>query len=563
MENEIVNNERVTYKADQTPPVSVLIFSAIQNMLLVISLGMSVSVVLSKTCGLDLEYSSSLLSACLFGMGIQGILQTIKGKYIGSGFLSMSTVETATIAVCVMSAEIGGIPLVLGMTIFSGLLKFVLGSFTFKLRKLFTPEVTGSLIFLLGINLIPTGFKYFLGSAESGVYDYRHIITSVATLIVMLVCTLFIKKLKHYSAIIGIAFGFIFSYIIGIFDSSSILELSKLKFVSLPVYKELSFAFDIRMVVPFAIVTIASLVDNIADFSAVQSANDNHIKKYDWKSITNGIRGGGLGTAISALIGCLPQSTATTNIGISKASGVTSRKVGYLACILMIVISVMPGVTGFLSLIPEPVLGAVLLFGMCYIMAGGFQTLITREIDDKKIFVIFLSIGFACSTIIPGLYSFIPDEIEKVIASPMIMGVIILIITSLLTRIGTKKKFNFTTGSNHNDIINLNKELEGVCKQWVTERKVLTNLQVCLDGLLEGLYEINTDTKSNIVVMYDQIQLKLRLESLDTKIKEDDVNIIEKTTSLSIAINTLRNVFDNVNVKVKDDKLYVNVDLDV
>lgn len=153
------------YTSSQVPPAAPLFFSSLQHMLLILSLGMAMPVSIARTAGLDLNLSGSLLSAALFCMGFSCILQTLKTRFIGSGYQSMSVADSAALSACILAAEIGGIPLVLGMTIFSGVLRFILGSFTFKLRRFFPAEVTGTMIFILGINLVPTALKNFLGTS--------------------------------------------------------------------------------------------------------------------------------------------------------------------------------------------------------------------------------------------------------------------------------------------------------------------------------------------------------------------------------------------------------------
>ena len=273
--------------------------------------------------------------------------------------------------------------------------------------------------------------KYFLGTSLPE-FNPTHLFVAVITLVVMLACTLFIKPLKPYTALVGILFGFTISAITGIFDISSFGQLADQPIIEFPIYKDLSYSFNPQLLIPFSVVTIAAIVDNIGDYSSSQSADNPKFEKPDWKSIEGGIRGSALGSFIAGFIGGPIQSTATTNIGIASASGITSRKVAYLASGMLIVAAFFPMISGALSLIPTPVLGAVLMFSICYIMAGGFSALATRSLDDKRIFVIFLSISFAVSTLIPGLYSFLPQKVQSVLCSPMVMGVGILLITTLL-----------------------------------------------------------------------------------------------------------------------------------
>lgn len=548
------------YRADETPPAGILFFSSLQQMLLALSLSMSLPVVISAAAGLDFAGSSSLMAAALFSIGIVGILQTVPGRFIGSGLQSISAADTATIAACVMAAELGGVPLVLGMSIFSCVLRFILGSFTSKIRKLFPPEVTGTMIFILGINLVPTGFKYFLGSSAEGAYDPHYLFVSVSTLLFMLTCSLFIKKLRPYSALAGIVFGFAVYALSGMLDPAQFHEMSKQPAISLPIYNKLSYSFDAALIVPFIVVTVAAVIDNIGDFSATQKANDPKRKKTDWSCVERGIRGGALGTLISVFIGGPLQATATTNIGIASATGITSRKVAYVSSALFILVSFFPRVAGLLSIIPQPVLGAVLLYSMCYIMAGGFSTLTALVLDDRRIFVVFLSVGFAASALIPGLYSFLPEDVEKIVASPMICGVGILLLMTLFVRIGTKKRVSFSTGVGSEDIIHLNKELENLCRQWSAERDLLRSLQISMDALCEGIYEIDPATKLHFNVLYDNLQLKMSVKSSDSAISE---TCFDEITNLSVTILMLKNMFDNVDIKYIDNSIAIKLDVDM
>ncbi len=549
------------YSAEQTPPPAPLFFSSLQHMLLALSLGMAVPVSVARVAGLDLAHSASLLAAAFFTMGVATLFQTYPGKFLGCGYQSMSVSDSAALAACLLAAEIGGVSLVLGMIIFSGVLKLLMSGFTFRMRKFFPAEVTGTMIFILGINIIPSAFKNFLGTSVNGTYDYMHLTVAVVTLIFMLACTLFIKPLKPYTALLGIGFGFLMAIVTGVFDVSSFAQLSNSSLIALPIYMDLSYSFDYRALVPFIVVTIASVVDNIGDFTAVQSSNDVNFKKPNWKSIENGIRGASIGTIISGLAGGPVQSTATTNIGIANASGITSRMVAYVASAMLIVASFFPMITGALAMIPSPVLGAVLMYSGCYIMAGGFSALSSRELDDQRTFVIFLSIFFAVSTLMPGVYSFLPKAVAQVIVSPMVMGVAILMITTLLSRIGANKKFTFITGVTPEYIPALNKELESICKQWGTEREVLRKLEISLDGLCEAVAEMDPRANLFFKVDYDELQLKLHIESRDCVLQnpEDSDNV----TTLEVSLMMLNNMFDNVKTKWDSGTFIIDMEVDI
>lgn len=557
-----VNKKKgLLYAADDRPPRGMTCLLSLQHMLLVISVGISVPVTLARAAGLDIQHSAAFLAASIFAMGVCTVLSTVPGRYIGSGRQCMSACESAALACSVLAVEKGGIPLVLGMVAFSGVVRFVLSHFAFRLRKLFPPEVTGTMIMILGINLIPTSFRFFLGS-NAAVHDPMHIIVAGATLVFMIVCALFIKPLRPYTALVGIVFGYILSIAVGIFDPSTLTTAVNGPVFSLPVYPELSYSFDPVMIMPFAIFAFVSLIDNIADLSSIQTLNQPGLKKVDWKRIGRGIRGSSVGTVATAFLGGTAQGTATANIGVAGATGVTSRIVAYVAAGMLIVLSFFPGITGIISVVPEPVLGAVLIYSLSYIMAGGFSTLRTRELDNRRIFAVFISIAAAISTMIPGLYSFVPKEISDIFVTPMVMGVIVLITLTLIGRIGTRKRFAFVSGVDDVAIEGLNGKIAEVCAQWGAEHSLMRNLQITLDGLCEALYEANPEVNVHFDIRYDQMQIRLHVEteSLAKTIEDEDS---KNGDPLNISLKMIRNVFDNVRIKNADGKLAIDMDADL
>ena len=88
----------VLYSSGQVPPAGPLFFSSLQHMLLILSLGMAMPVSIARTAGLDLNLSGSLLSAALFCMGFSCILQTLKTRFIGAGYQSMSVADSAALS---------------------------------------------------------------------------------------------------------------------------------------------------------------------------------------------------------------------------------------------------------------------------------------------------------------------------------------------------------------------------------------------------------------------------------------------------------------------------------
>ncbi|MDD4818168.1 MAG: solute carrier family 23 protein [Victivallaceae bacterium] len=558
--------KQVFYRPADRPPLMLTVFSALQHMLLVLSLGLALPVTIARTAGLTPGESGIFLSLALLTIGVTGILQTLPSRYFGNGCMDLSVSDSAALSACTLAAQLGGMPLVYGMTVLSGLFKGILGSFTYFFRKLFPPEVTGCMIFILGISIVPTGLKYFLGTGyymRTGDFSTLHLFVAICSLLVMLSCTIFSSVLKNYAVLFGIVAGFLLSFAVGIFDCGAVSELSATPVFRIPYPEKFDFAFDWRVAIPFMIVTIAAIVDNIGDYTAVQKISDPAFKRPDWRRIENGIRASGLGSMLAGLTGGVIQSTATANIGIAGATGVTSRVVGYIAGGILIALAFFPRAMGILMLIPEPVLGAVLIFSIAYIMAGGFSALSAVELDDRRIFVIFISIIFAVASMIPGLWTFVPQNIGVVILSPVVMGTVILLVMTVLTSLGTRRHIQFSSAVDAAAVQLLNTKLRDVCRRWCVSKNLSQSLIFGLDAVCEGLCVKGVDNQLGVALSYDRMQVKIKLTAGHPKLASVSLGGHGMPDELDLAIMMLKNRFESVRWRRSGETLTLNIETDL
>ena len=214
-------------------------------------------------------------------------------------------------------------------------------------------------------------------------------------------------------------------------------------------------------------------------------------------------------------------------------------------------------------LIPEPVLGAVLIFSISYIMAGGFSTLASVELDDRRIFVIFVSIIFSIATMIPGLWTFLPKEIALVLLSPIVMGTVILLFMNTLTSLGTRHRAQFTAGTDAAAIPRLNEKLKALCQQWCVSKTLCQNLTFGLDAVAESLCVNGVDNELKIDLAYDRMQIKIKLTADHPNIPQPGAKNNDSPDELDLALLMLKNRFDHVRWERKGSKLILNIDADL
>jgi len=168
-----------------------------------------------------------------------------------------------------------------------------------------------------------------------------------------------------------------------------------------------------------------------------QKINNDDWAEPDMKSISNGLLAGGLGTLTAGIFGGMGVSTSSSNIGVSAATGATSRRIGIFAGVLFILFACFPKITSIFAIMPKPVMGAILIFVTCYMISAGIQILLTIDFDIQKIFIIGTSIIFGLSAdILPNLYNYVPTGVKAIFSSSLTLSTVLAISLTQIFKIG-------------------------------------------------------------------------------------------------------------------------------
>ena len=137
------------------------------------------------------------------------------------------------------------------------------------------------------------------------------------------------------------------------------------------------------------------------------------------------------------MIGGMGQNSSAGGIGLAIASGVTSRYVGFIVGGTFVVLAFLPKISVLFTIMPKPVIGALLTVGVVFILVTGMQILLARMLDTRKTFVIGLSLIFGLSVdILPVLYTNVPPDMKVVFASSFSVATVVAIGLNLLFRLG-------------------------------------------------------------------------------------------------------------------------------
>lgn len=512
--------------------------------------------------GASMVQAGFFVSMSLLSGGIAVILQALNKKGIGSGYFAPSVCEPAYISASVMAAKIGGLPLVLGMTALSGIFEIVLSRIIHRLRRIFTPEVMGLVVTMVGISVIPVATRNFLGI----VGDSTHInpdvlIVSMITLGTMVAITVWSKgKLRLFSVIIGMITGYVVSYLTGLMPDAHLRQIFDKPLLALPDITMLSWSFDASLIIPFLVASLCTSVKTIGNLTTCQKINDADWKRPDMPSLKKGLLADGISVSISGLLGGMGQSTASSNIGLSVGTGATSRQIAFTTGGILIALAFLPRFAEIFVVMPQPVMGATPLFAVCFIIFTGLQIMMSRMMDPRKIFILGISMIFGLSvTALLNVYSQIQIPwLRPIFGSSLYLSTLLAIGLTVIFQIGLKKKVYHVLEPGKTTYEHITDVMEKQGALWGARPGVIAQATQALNELLELITVLDLTKKPiQLEMMFDEFNLNLTLQ-YDGKplaLTDDYIDPLSVDTDISItqlSLRLIRKDADEITVSERD-----------
>src|SRR5262245_52987885 len=494
---------------DKPPPVTVLLLG-LQHIYVMSSGWILVAVVVTAIGGSE-EQAANVIRMSMIASGLGTILQSLANSPVGSGYLCPLSSGPAYIAASVSAGRVGGLPLIFGLTLASGLFEGLLSRVMGRLRPLFPPEVTGLVVTMVGIELVTLGCPRFLGFTETkGALNGASTAVAVITLLAMIGPTVWGKgKLRLYPLLIGLGAGYISAYALDVLKIERLGAFLSAPLVSLPQRAAAGLSFNLAVLPAFLVAALASTLKGVGDLTLCQKINDADWRRTDMKSVSGGIAAGGICTGLSGLFGGMGQSTFSSNVGFSLATGATSRSIALGIGALIILLAFFPKLAAVFVTIPEPVMGAIVVYVACYMIIAGVQVMTSRMLDSRRTFVIGIALIFGLSVdMVPGLYRNVPVMLEPMFASALAVSTILVVLLNLLFRIGVTRRhvLELTGEAESSDVIFDFMETHG--SAWGARRDVIQRAAAALNEFAETAAALElARAKIEVQVSFDEFNL--------------------------------------------------------
>lgn len=500
------------YSRDEMPPIPTALLLGIEH-IFILSISFIFPVVIVSEIGGTPEDAQNLICMAMIATGLTTILQSINKGPVGSGYLCPLVNGPAFIPASLLAGKAGGLALIFGMTAAGGMFEGLFSLVVAKLRRFFPPEVTGTIVLMVGIEVIPIAIPKFFGIDKAHTVPYMpSLLIAIFTLAVIASFNVWGKgKMKLYSLLIGMAAGYMASLAIGLLGADSLKILVDSPLFLIPELGRFGISFNYLFIVPFAIAALSSALKTMGDLAICQKINDASWKRMDMISVSKGIRACAVGNLMSGLLGALGQSVSSSNIGLSIATGATSRYIGFAAGIVLIILAFVPKLASIFVIMPTPVMGASLVFAVCFMILAGMQIIMSRMIDARKTFVIGLSIIFGLSfDYVPGLFSSVHPWAGILFSSSLSVATISAILLNMFFRIGVGKSatLELEPGVDSSEKIFSFMEKQGGA--WGARHDVILNATAALAEFLELASIMGLAGKKILVkVQFDEFNLDI------------------------------------------------------
>ncbi len=421
---------------DEKLHLSRLVPAALQHIAAMYAGVVTPPLIIGQAVRLDTAGQTRLIAASLLIAGVATLLQTLGVKgLVGNRLPFVNAASSAGIAPMLAIAETNArgdqLPAIYGAVMVAGVFCLAIGPFFGRLLRFFPPLVTGVVITLIGVTLMPVPVAWAQGgdrtAADFG--DMKYLGLAAFTLVVILMIQRFGRGfVKQVALLLGLLIGTLAAIPFGMADFGA---LRSAPVAALPT----PFAFGTPEFQPAAIlslclVMLVLMTESSAGMLAIGEICD---RETSGRTITRGLRTDGLATLLGPVFGGFPTSAFAQNVGVVSLTKVRSRYVVAAAGGALLVLGAFPVLGAVVSTVPMPVLGGagIVLFGS--IAVSGIRTLSEAGLDDSSnIILVAVSLGAGIIPLAaPTFYAEFPAWAQTVLGSGISAGALVAVSLNL------------------------------------------------------------------------------------------------------------------------------------
>ncbi|AWZ48954.1 purine permease [Clostridiaceae bacterium 14S0207] len=422
---------QLMYGVNDKPKILIQILLALQHIFAAFGGIIVVPIVVSAALKFDVKTSTLLISSTILAAGVATFIQSKGVGPIGSRVACIMGTDFTFVAPSISIGSKFGLVGILGATIFGAILEIILSFFIKPLMKLFPPIVTGTVVSLIGLTLLPVSIDWAAGGV--GAVNYGSLKNILIALFIMMITLM----LNHYgkglvssaSILIGMVLGYIICIPLGMVDFTTVKEAS---WIAFPKIWALDVKFSMETLLPFIPAYFVTIIGTVGCLKAITEVSKVESTE---KCIASGVLADGLGSLLAGVFGALPNTCFSQNIGLIPLTKVASRYVTIMAGILLVILGLLPKFAALINIMPQPVLGGVGIVMFGTVAAAGIKTLSTVKLSNRNMLIIATSIGLGLGvTFRPEFIGRLPESLKMIFSSGISTGTIVALILNVVLK---------------------------------------------------------------------------------------------------------------------------------
>ncbi|OJE48757.1 xanthine permease [Bacillus proteolyticus] len=392
-----------------------------QHMLAMYAGAIIVPLIVGGGLGLNQQELTYLVSIDLLMCGVATILQALSNRFFGIGLPVVLGCTFTAVGPMIAIGKQYGVSSIYGAIIAAGLFVVIFAKLFGKLVKLFPPVVTGSVVTVIGVTLVPAAINDMaggVGSKDFGSLENLALAFGVL-LFIIIMYRFFDGFIRSISILLGLLFGTIVAAFMGKVSLQAVGEADWFHGIQ-PFYFGTP-TFELTPIITMILVACVGIVEATGVYFAL---SDICNKKIGEKELTKGYRAEGLAMVLGGIFNAFPYTTYSQNVGLVQLTGVRNRVIIYTCGGMLIVLGFIPKIAAITTIIPKSVLGGAMLamFGM--VMAYGIKMLSSVDFGKQEnLLIVACSVGIGLGvTVVPTLFSQLPESIRILTDNGIVLG---------------------------------------------------------------------------------------------------------------------------------------------
>jgi xanthine permease len=433
------------HPVDEVMPVGQLLLYGLQHVMSMYAGVIAVPLIIGTALGLPFAELAYLLTAALLVSGLATLLQTLGVWKLGARLpLVQGTSFVAVASMLAIGKTAGGgagaLTVIFGAVLVAGVIGFLLTPLFNRLLHYFPPVVTGSIITVIGLSLLPVAVNWSAGGVGSDHFGSPgNIGLAFLTLLIILFIYRFLPGFFSRIAILaGLALGTIVAIPLGMTNFSRVGEAAWVA-VSTPFHFGFP-RFEFAAILSMTIVMIVIMTEATADILAIGEIVD---KPADGRTVVAGLRADCLSSAVSGgLLNGFQLSAFAQNVGLVAITGIKSRFVVAAGGVILVLLGLLPKLGAIVASIPTPVLGGagLALFGT--VAASGIRALSRVDYEgNANLVIVALALGMGVLPIaVPTFYEEFPTWFGTIFESGICAAAVTAVLLNLLFNAGAQQR---------------------------------------------------------------------------------------------------------------------------